>query len=285
MTEGIAGFREILGDLSLRTFLDDHLHRVPYTSRGGAVSMADRLTWSVVEGLVGADGADVLTARAGALGEEPPADAEDARRLHAEGWTVAVRHAERHDAGLQELAQGFEQDFGAAVDVHVYATPAEREASPGTTTSRMSSSSSRRGGSGSGCVATRSSLARPRDDESRPPVRAGDLAGPRVRSFRGDWVYVPPGWWHQGQALEDSLSLAIGVMTPTALDLLDALRRELASSVVWRQRLPVLGELAGDEEGARWEEILRALGPDVAHSIMDPRLRAAIRRSPDPSAD
>ena len=32
----------------------------------------------------------------------------------------------------------------------------------------------------------------------------------------GDWLYIPAGYWHMGHSEEASLTLSIGVMSPTA---------------------------------------------------------------------
>src|SRR6185369_6012407 len=47
-------------------------------------------------------------------------------RLFGEGWTIVIRSAEKHDAELARLAEGFRADFAAPVNVHVYCTPPER---------------------------------------------------------------------------------------------------------------------------------------------------------------
>src|SRR5690606_27495317 len=51
----------------------------------------------------------------------------------------------------------------------------------------------------------------------------------------GDWLYLPSGYWHKAEARELSLSLAVGVMAPAAISILDRLREELLQSLVWRQ--------------------------------------------------
>jgi ribosomal protein L16 Arg81 hydroxylase len=32
----------------------------------------------------------------------------------------------------------------------------------------------------------------------------------------GDWLYIPRGWWHVAAAIENSLSISVGVLTPAA---------------------------------------------------------------------
>jgi ribosomal protein L16 Arg81 hydroxylase len=76
---------------------------------------------------------------------------------------------------------------------------------------------------------------------------------PRCTLAAGDWLSIPAGYWHRTRALEESLSLSVGVLSATALDVYDALRRHLLSSLRWRQRLPAAGAAAP----LRGEELLR----------------------------
>src|SRR5947209_3055839 len=57
----------------------------------------------------------------------------------------------------------------------------------------------------------------------------------------GDWLYIPAGYWHRTRAGEESVSLSVGVLSASALDVYDFLRRQLLSSLRWRQRLPPAG--------------------------------------------
>ena len=91
----------------------------------------------------------------------------------------------------------------------------------------------------------------------------------------GDWLYIPSGYWHMGRASETAISLAIGVMPRTAVDLFDFLRRRIIDSLLWRQRLPVLGAASGrtDEQLAEAiRELLPQLQRDLQRQLDDPRL-------------
>ncbi len=79
----------------------------------------------------------------------------------------------------------------------------------------------------------------------------------------GDWLYLPSGTWHLRAGRAESLSLAIGLLPPTALDAFDELRNDLLRSIEWRQRLGILGGSRGSRD------------PDAARA----RLRAALRRA------
>src|SRR5688572_11295294 len=172
---------------------------------------------------------------------------ERARAMAAEGWTTVVRDAQKHDAGLAEIAAGFARDLGAPVNAHLYATPAGR--------------------TGFGwhydvedvfILQVRGAKEYPLRKNTVLPWPVLEAMGKDLRYERevspvwnarleeGDGLYIPPGWWHRAKAVEgDTLTLAVGVMTPTALSALDALRRDLVANPGWRQRLPVTGAAAG----------------------------------------
>jgi ribosomal protein L16 Arg81 hydroxylase len=92
----------------------------------------------------------------------------------------------------------------------------------------------------------------------------------------GDWLYIPTGWWHSARSVEgDSITLAVGLMTPSAMELLDFLKRELLGSIAWRQRLPVLGAAdpsTPDEQLKAHQSILKDLGRDLSRLMSDEAL-------------
>ncbi|MBX9681963.1 MAG: cupin domain-containing protein [Gemmataceae bacterium] len=87
----------------------------------------------------------------------------------------------------------------------------------------------------------------------------------------GDWLYIPGGYWRRTQAAEvESISLSIGVLSPTGIDAFDFLRTKLLDSLQWRQRLPTAGEAqaATDENlRQRFREIFAALAEDAAKTL------------------
>src|SRR5204863_6894279 len=68
--------------------------------------------------------ADVMICRRNCRyeGTVPSAESE-MQVLSSEGYTFVVRHAERCDAKLRDLAANFESDFAAPVNIHLYSTP------------------------------------------------------------------------------------------------------------------------------------------------------------------
>jgi len=266
---------QLLGDLSPRAFLDRYYTRLPHSRAGGAAGLSSFPGWPSVEKILAADGVDAFLAREGLMweGGRLPTFAE-ARKLFGEGHTLVIRSAERHDAELARLAAGFREDFAAPVNVHVYCTPPERSGfswhyDPEDVFILQTQ--------GAKEYQLRKNTVNPWPLLAQMPK---DLKYEReVQPFwscalrPGDWLYIPAGWWHSARGLEgDSITLAIGMMTPSAMELLEVLRKELLSSIVWRQRLPVLGKAntASPEELAKIHQSLFSdLGRDLSRVLAD----------------
>ncbi|HVR82665.1 MAG TPA: cupin domain-containing protein [Planctomycetota bacterium] len=269
---------QILGDLAPGQFLDQYYTRVPYTRAGAAAGLTSFRGWPSVEAILCQTDVDGFLAREGVMwegGRLPPFPG--VRALFSQGHTLVIRSAERHDAELARLADGFLRDFAAEVNVHVYCTPPGRSGfgwhydpedvfilqTHGTKEYQLRKNT----------VNPWPLLAQmPKDLHYEREVMPtwSCLLRP------GDWLYLPTGWWHSARAVEgDSITLAIGLMTPSAIEVLDFLKRELLSSLVWRQRLPVLGTAnpASPEDLAKaHRSILTDLGRDLSRLLSDEAL-------------
>src|SRR5690349_5688984 len=105
--------------------MEEHFLRLPFSLPGGCRHLLSLVSWTTVERILAGPGADVLFGREGRPWDgQLPASLVDARALLAAGYTLRVRHAERHDPDLAALAEGFRQDLRAPIDVHLYCTPA-----------------------------------------------------------------------------------------------------------------------------------------------------------------
>ena len=94
----------------------------------------------------------------------------------------------------------------------------------------------------------------------------------------GDWLYIPSGYWHMAAASETAISLAIGVVPRTGVDLFDHLRAQVMDSLLWRQRLPVVGQAATLDDQqllAALAEIAEQLGEDFKRMIAKPAFLSA----------
>jgi ribosomal protein L16 Arg81 hydroxylase len=182
-----------------------------------------------------------------------------------------VRRAERYYPPLGNLAEEFRCAFQAPIDVHFFCTPPAAEGfgwhydvedvfilqTQGSKSYRLRKNT----------VNPWPLVETTPDDLTYEAERSLAM---ECRLHAGDWLYIPPGYWHTTQAEEMSISLSVGVMSPTAIDLLDVLRPMLVESLRWRQRMPLTGELSGLSESEvreRLQAIFADLGRDLARQL------------------
>jgi ribosomal protein L16 Arg81 hydroxylase len=264
----------LLGPRPLAAFLAEYWHRLPYSAAGQAAALCSLATGDVLERLVPQVSADVLICRRNERYTGPPPRTADAiRQLTDAGYTLLVRHAERYDERLAAVAAAFPRDLAGPVNIHLYCTPpgefgfgwhydAEEVFIVQTVGHKEYS--------------LRKNTVNPWPLEETLPedMRYEREIMPLMRCelAAGDWLYIPSGYWHRGDARELAISLAIGVQPTTGVDLLDFLRRRALDSLLWRQRLPVAG--GGDEAGdqvAALAPILQELARDLERQMRDPQ--------------
>jgi 50S ribosomal protein L16 3-hydroxylase len=254
--------------LSAADFVERYFHQLPIAVPGGAEQIAALGTLEVLRSIAERPASIIARSRRGQWWPDDGRPSYDdlMRSLH-DGWTIFVRHAERYHAGLAELAAEFQRGFQAPIDVHFFCTPPNTEGfgwhydvedvfvlqTQGAKKYKL-----------------RKNTVNPWPLVETTPH---DLSYEAERSFpmectlqAGDWLYIPPGYWHATQADELSISLSVGVMSATAIDLLEILRPMLVESLRWRQRLPLTGELSGlSDTEARVR--LRAIWADLANDL------------------
>jgi ribosomal protein L16 Arg81 hydroxylase len=262
----------LLGDLPSARFLAEHYHRLPYSAAGKAAALCELGTWEALTAILSQPDADTLVCRrneqrAGA----PPQTIDEAQQLVQEGYTLLVRHAERHDERLAQLAEDFAADLGGAVNIHMYCTPGGQfgfgwhydaeEVFIVQTTGRKE-------------YLLRKNTVNPWPIEETLPAdmhyEREIMPLMRCELAAGDWLYIPSGYWHMGQSHETAISLAIGVQPRTAVELFDFLRPRVLDSLLWRQRLPVVGEANpnGEEEfRAAVKELIPQLVKDLSRQL------------------
>jgi len=269
----------LLGDLPLTQFVADYYQRLPYSAAGLPKPLCDVGTWEALTAIVAHEQADVLVCRQNErYAGRPPRSEDDARKLVGEGYTLLVRHAERHDERLANLACEFATDFAAPVNIHMYATPAGQfgfgwhydaeEVFIVQTAGRKE-------------YLLRKNTVNPWPVEESLPsdmhYEREIMPLARCELTAGDWLYIPSGYWHKATSRELALSLAIGVQPRTGIDVLDLMRRKALESLLWRQRLPVAGRGAvPDEEKLHeaYREVVRTFARDLQTQLDDPRFVA-----------
>jgi ribosomal protein L16 Arg81 hydroxylase len=273
----------LFGGMAPGHFVENYYGQLPFSRRGGAAHLAPLLSWPVVGGILAQPGVDALLARDGEAWRGELPDYAGVRELYAGGYSLVVRHAERHEERLAALAARFERDFGGPANLHLVMTPAQRTGFGWHYDSEEVFIVQAHG--------TKEYFLRantvnpwplaetmPRDlgFEGEVTVVRHCTLGP------GDWLYVPAGWWHVAHAgALESHSISIGVSAPSGLELLDFLRRKLRERPDWRRRLPAPG-LA---PAGSMEQVLAQLGGALADLLRDESLvRAFVEERRNPPA-
>jgi ribosomal protein L16 Arg81 hydroxylase len=286
-----AEIEDLFGDLSLRGFVEGYFQKLPIAMPGKAGGLARSANRQTAERIVRDENADLLIVRQGVQRPaEPGLTLERARELLDEGFTLVVRHAERHDPALAAGAAEFRRALAEEVNVHLYWTPTNQhgfgwhyDAEDVFVVQAVGRKSYSVRKNTVNPWPTRETL--PRDmhyEQEIMPLFRCSLAP-------GDWLYVPAGFWHMGEADEESITLAVGVMSPTRLDLLGFFRRRLAASLAWRERLPVAraGAVLSEEQlQARLREVLGEVVEEMGRMTADNQtaadLLAYLRGSDEP---
>lgn len=267
-----------LDDLPLALFASQYYLKLPYCRAATATQSCALGRPELLDHVLRQPEADVLVVRSGQLcAGERPGDLAAAERLIATGHTVLVRHAERHHPELREAAESFRQDFAAPVNIHIYMTPGGHFGFGWHYDAEEVFILQVRGAKQ---YELRKNTVHPwplvetiphdmqYERELMPLMRCTVAAG--------DWLYIPSGYWHKATALEGdtSVTLAIGVLAPAAIAVLDCLRRRLVQSIEWRERLPVSGRAAAEEDPLREQlrSLVQRLLSQLQRELQDERL-------------
>jgi 50S ribosomal protein L16 3-hydroxylase len=251
----------ILGLPTLESFLERYFLQVPIAIPAGCTELAASCGWDLLADFLTLPGADVLVTRDGApVTEKKLRSIDSAIKLLDSGCAIRVRHAERYSRLLHEVASSFHETFGGPIDCHVYCTGAD---AVGLNWHYDAEDVFVLQLEGSKDWQLRKNTVNPWPIVDRMPddmqFERERSAGMECKLAAGDWLYIPGGYWHATRATEKSLSLSVGVLSATALDLLDFVRTDLAEDLRWRQRLPV-GMAA---ERFSEAELLKSLSRDL----------------------
>jgi ribosomal protein L16 Arg81 hydroxylase len=263
-------------DITLPRFVADHYQRLPYSAAGRAASLCELGSWSALAAILEGESTDLLVCRRNEQYTGPaPRCEQEALALVEQGYTLLVRHAERHDDRLAQLAAEFQTAFAAPVNIHMYCTPGGQygfgwhydaeEVFIVQTTGRKE-------------YRLRKNTVNPWPIEETLPanMRYEREIMPLVKCelAAGDWLYIPSGYWHMGESRETALSLAIGVEPRTGVDVYNFLRQRVVESLRWRQRLPVAGTAAvtsDDELRQQYLAVFHQLAADFGKLLTEPK--------------
>jgi ribosomal protein L16 Arg81 hydroxylase len=207
---------ELLGSQAAAdAFLRRLYRKAPHSGPGTARGFAGLLTWDRLHRLVSSEPApDMLVVREGELFKgPPPRSAAEASLLRAEGYSLVLRHTERHDEGLARLAAEAERELEGDVAIQLYATPA-RYNSFGWHYDAEEVFILQTVGEKEYFLRENTVNPHPRLEAMPKDMQYEKETTPTlsVKLLAGDWLYVPGGWWHVAKANEDSLSISLGVL-------------------------------------------------------------------------
>jgi 50S ribosomal protein L16 3-hydroxylase len=276
---------KLLGTLAPSIFMQDYFLRLPFALPGGCRHLTALGSWETIERILPIPGADIFAGREGHGRDGPaPTTLAEARAVVASGYTLRLRHVERHDPGLAALAEDFRSDFQAPIDIQLYWTPAD---CPGFGWHYDPED-----------VFVLQMLGRKEWHLRKNTVNPWPLIETLPANMRyereimplwrcnltaGDWLYIPNGYWHRTRAGEESISLSVGVLSPAAVDVYDFLRMYLLGSLKWRQRLPPAGagsHLSAEDLLHQYQQLFAGLGDDLAALLKrEDIVRAFLKRS------
>jgi 50S ribosomal protein L16 3-hydroxylase len=202
-----------LAPMTLADFNRDLLRAAPYARPDAARETAKLIDWSALGGVLADAAVDVLVVAQGNAVDQPrPRDLNALRALIQSGIGIVVREVERTGGVFAETASSFARELGGPARLHLFVTPAgthgfgwhyDREEVFIAQLSGVKNYFFRAN------TVTRDIQNDPMDfsafQREASPVGTTTLVG-------GDWLYVPSGWWHVAECVEDSLSMSLGVM-------------------------------------------------------------------------
>lgn len=263
--------QRLLGDVSCATFFERHFARAPMLARGAGAWALELAGVETCERLVTEPKVDVMFAREGVPYRGPRPSLDEARRLFADGHTWVLRDVDRGDAALAELGRALASDVHGTLHLQLYRTPAAKfgfgwHFDPEEVFYLQTVGRKR--------LRLRENTQHPSPLQNAMPTRLtpdaerGAVAEHVLEA--GDVLYIPSGWWHAADALEETVSISAGVLAPSRLDALELILAELAADPKWRARLPAMGRaspLAEDERRAAWRSELDALAAEVQRRL------------------
>jgi hypothetical protein len=210
---------EWLGELTLAEFSSGVLGRQAWARPGAALGPSAAFGWDALGRLLERPALDLIVIARGQLLEvEPPRSLADARALLAADAGFVVRRAERHDRDLARLAADVSRDLPGAAHVQIFVTPArsygfawhyDAEEVFIVQTAGVKDYYFRAN------TVTREPPRSVRHDFGCFRQETSPLQTARL--VPGDVLYLPAGWWHRAQCVEESLSISLG-LRPLAAD-------------------------------------------------------------------
>lgn len=205
---------EWLADVPRSEFDAKYFRRSPFARPAAAARAGHFLTWRTIHEL--SDSSPLpgtLIVRDGHLLEDTPSSFRDYVELFQMGYSLVFRRCERHHPELRALASLFEQEIEGEVSIQLYVTPRGFR-SFGWHYDVEDVFLVQTGGVKEYFLRENTVNPRPTLDSMPKDMHFERETTPTMATtlIAGDWLYIPRGWWHVARAVEDALSISVGVL-------------------------------------------------------------------------
>ena len=209
----------LLAQLGPEAFFADYFQRQPYSEPGTAADAIPLLTWDKIAYLLTLpQRPDLIISRNGKFLENAePADMDAARTLFESGCSIVCRNIERFDSAAKMLQASFEAVIEGQGTVHTFSTPG-RTIGFGWHYDCEDVFILQTAGTKEYYLRRNTVNPQPTLDDMPRDMHFEKETTPTIACtlVPGDWLYIPRGWWHLARALDDSLGLSVGILSPEA---------------------------------------------------------------------
>jgi hypothetical protein len=201
--------RDWLGSVSLDEFCARTLRTTAVAQPATTLAARALLDWEIVDRVLRRDPDTLVVTRGRLLPVPPPRTLGELRGYLATGVGLCIRHAERHDTGLAQIAAGF-AELGSA-QVQLFVTPGGTHGFGWHYDDEDVFIAQIAGVKDYYFRANTVAAAEPAAPAAFAQFTAEQSALCTATLASGDFLYLPARWWHMALCREDALSISVGV--------------------------------------------------------------------------
>lgn len=262
---------QLLGESPSATFLPKHFTRLPFSKPSGAKDFTDVLNWETVKNILQQKKSILRIVQDGRMiKDHVELSFQEAKKHHEMGHTLLLKNTEKSSLKLKDLADDFQRSFHTEVDIQLYCTPEGHNAF-GWHYDVEEVFIIQTEGSKSYSIRPNTVHPNPlvssisKDfsyEKEKTPIEI------KVTLEKGDWLYIPSGWWHVAKTQKESMHISIGLMPRSAIDILHYLPQYMSHNVFWRTRMPLHQKFENeDDEVLFYQEAMKKLGSDLSDKL------------------
>jgi 50S ribosomal protein L16 3-hydroxylase len=210
--------RDWIAPVSVDEFMASSFRRAAWAQPGSAKSALAVLDWTALDRVLAATDPPpdvIVCARGKHLPYPPPRDLDELRAYMRMGIGLGMRHTQKCDPGLGDVARHFESLLPGEVQVQVFVTPGETHGFGWHYDAEDVFIAQTAG--------VKDYYFRKNTGQADAPFPPKDFSGFHQETsplqtatlVPGDFLYIPARWWHMAICRETSLSISVGVMPGT----------------------------------------------------------------------